>query len=106
MSEQLQIIRPHGRLDNATSQALEREALGVIDGGARKLLMDLADLDYISSAGLRVALTIAKRMKATGGQLGFCGLTPAVAEVFEISGVDSILQIHRDAETAAAALSG
>ncbi len=45
-------------------------------------------------------------MKATGGQLGFCGLTPAVAEVFEISGVDSILQIHRDAETAAAALAG
>ena len=106
MPDPLQVIQLQGRLDNATSQAFEANALGVIGAGGRSLLIDLAGLDYISSAGLRVALTVAKRMKAAGGRLGFCSPSPPVAEVFEISGVDAIVEIYPDPETAAAALAG
>ncbi len=100
MSEEIQILRPQGRLDSASSPVLEREAFDCIDGGARRLLIDFVGLDYISSAGLRAALAVAKRMSAAGGRLVLCSLSPQVAEVFEISGVDSIIEIHASAESA------
>ena len=100
MSEEIQILRPSGRLDSASSPALERQAFDCIDAGARLLLIDFVGLDYISSAGLRAALAVAKRMSAAGGRLALCSLSPQVAEVFEISGVDAIIEIHPSAESA------
>ena len=104
MSDDIRILRPQGRLDSASSPLLEREALEVIDGGGRRLLIDFEGLDYISSAGLRAALAVAKRMNAAGGRLALCSLRPQVAEVFEISGVNAIIDIHASAETATARL--
>ena len=106
MSDDLQVIRPQGRLDSASSPALERQALDVIDGGGRRLLLDFAALDYISSAGLRAALAVAKRMNAAGGKLALCSLNPQIAEVFEMSGVNTILDIHPTIESASARLLG
>ena len=100
VSDQLHVLRPQGRLDNANSQAFEKEALGVIDGGGRWLVVDMGSLDYISSAGLRVVITLAKRMRAAGGRLGFCSLKAEVADVFEISGVDTLVEILPDMEQA------
>lgn len=104
MSDDVQIIRPQGRLDSTSSPILEKQALDCIDAGSRRLLIDFVDLIYISSAGLRVALTVAKRMSAAGGKLALCSLSPQIAEVFQISGVDTILDIHPSAESAAARL--
>ena len=106
MSDDLQILRPQGRLDSTSSPTLEKQAMDVIDGGGRRLLIDFADLDYISSAGLRAALAVAKRMNAAGGKLALCSLRPQIAEVFEISGVNAILDIHPSAESATARLLG
>lgn len=104
MSEQIQTLRPTGRLDSASSPVLERQAFDCIDAGERRLLLDFSALDYISSAGLRAALAVAKRMNAAGGKLALCSLSPQVAEVFEISGVDAIIDIHPSAESATARL--
>ena len=98
VSDEIQILRPQGRLDSASSPTLEREAFEVIDGGGRRLLIDFHGLDYISSAGLRAALAVAKRMSAVGGRLALCSLSPQIAEVFEISGVNAIIDIHASAE--------
>ena len=106
VSDEIQILRPQGRLDSASSPTLEREAFEVIDGGGRRLLIDFHGLDYISSAGLRAALAVAKRMSAVGGRLALCSLSPQIAEVFEISGVNAILDIHPSAESATARLLG
>jgi anti-anti-sigma factor len=104
MSDDFQILRPQGRLDSTSSPVLEKQALDYIDGGSRRLLLDFVDLQYISSAGLRAALTVAKKMTAAGGRLALCCLSPQIIEVFEISGVDTILDIHPTAESAAARL--
>jgi anti-anti-sigma factor len=101
VSDEIQILRPQGRLDSASSPALEQQAFALIEAGGRLLLIDFDGLDYISSAGLRAALAVAKRMSAAGGRLAFCSLTPQVAEVFEISGVNTIIDIHASAESAA-----
>jgi anti-anti-sigma factor len=106
MSDEVHVVRPQGRLDGTNSPALEKQVLAVIDGGNRRLLIDLGELQYISSAGLRTALVVAKRMQAAGGRLALCSLNPQIAEVFKISGFDTILDIHVSAESATARLKG
>lgn len=90
-----------GELTGATAIQLDL-ALGdrLAGGQPPRWLLDLGALTYTSSAGLRVFLTYAKKVKAAGGRLVFCSLLPAVAEVFEISGFTQILTIAPDAAAA------
>ena len=80
------VLRPVGRLDSASSPELERAVNERIDGGARRVVFDLGDLDYVSSAGLRVILLAGKKLRATQGKLALAGMRDAVREVFEMSG--------------------
>ena len=104
MSDEIQAARPHGRLDSNSDPIFEKELLAHIDGGCRRLLVDFSELTYISSAGLRVVLVAAKRMKAAGGKLVLAALSAQVREVFEISGFNRILEIEPDYTSAAARL--
>ena len=98
------IIEPSGRLDSVTSPALDQYIAPNLIGQPR-LLLDLAALDYISSAGLRVLLGAAKKVKQLGGRLILCGLKPHIHEVFEMSGFLSILEIRPDQADALACMS-
>lgn len=82
-----------GRLDAMTTADFEKESLAWIDGGDRKILLDFAELEYISSAGLRGILALAKRAKAAGGSVAVCAMTGMVAEVFAISGFDAFIPV-------------
>jgi len=82
-----------GRLDSANSSVVEAQLLERVMGGEGAVLLDLGRLDYISSAGLRVVLVVAKRMKQAGRPLVLCGLQPNIRDVFEISGFLGILDV-------------
>ena len=82
-----------GRLDSANSAVVEAQLLERVMGGEGAVLLDLGRLDYISSAGLRVVLVVAKRMKQAGRPLVLCGLQPNIRDVFEISGFLGILDV-------------
>jgi anti-anti-sigma factor len=71
-----------------------------LTAGADKLLLDLAALDYISSAGLRIILSAARQMKSRSGRLVLCSLSNQIREVFEISGFTGILVISSSREEA------
>ena len=105
MSDEVQVLRPQGRLDGTNSPELTQQALEMIELGSRRLLLDLRDLYYISSAGLRAALAVAKRMSAVGGKVAICSANPQVAEVFDIGGFVSVFEMHASAESATARLS-
>ena len=62
-----------GRLDNASSPGFEERVLKHINAGDRRLVIDLAQLDYISSVGLRVFMLAAKRLKPAGGRIVYKG---------------------------------
>lgn len=94
------VITASGRLNADSAQALQTHVLGRIDAGETSVLLDLARLDYISSAGLRSLLVAAKRMQACDGRFALCALTPNVSEVFRLSGFDSIIDVHPDRATA------
>ena len=100
MADDITVVSPEGRLDSGSGTAFEKELLDRIDSGARKLLLDFSKLQYISSAGLRIVLLAAKRMKSAGGRMALCSLNRQINEVFEISGFSAILDIapsHDDA---------
>ena len=94
------VMTLNGRLDAASVQAFHERLLNCIDGGATSVLLDLALLDYISSAGLRSLLTAAKRLQAGDGRFAVCALTGNVREVFQVSGFDTIIESHPDRATA------
>lgn len=92
------VLAPARRLDSATAPGFEAELLGRIGQGAVAVLLDLSAVEYISSAGLRVILVAGKRLRASGGRLGLCGLTEDCREAFRISGFDTLFPIYRSVD--------
>ena len=80
-----------GRLDTITSPNLDSKINEVING-ATKLTMDLAKLEYISSAGLRVLLGALQAMEDKG-EMVVCNLTAPVREIFELTGFANLFNI-------------
>ena len=100
------VLVPQGRIDSANAAAFERSVLGHLEAGSRAVLLDFGSLAYISSAGLRVVLVAAKRVKAVGGRFGLCALSDNIREVFEVSGFSSILDIWSDRAAGIAGMRG
>ncbi len=84
-------LAPEGRLDTMTAPELEKEIKDSIEGIA-SLTFDLKGLEYISSAGLRVLLAAQKAMNARG-EMKVCNVNETVAEIFEVTGFNDILNI-------------
>ncbi|MDR2456355.1 MAG: STAS domain-containing protein [Deltaproteobacteria bacterium] len=99
------IVAASGRLDAATAPAFDEALLALPQTTPPKsVLLDLGALEFVSSAGLRSLLTLAKNLKSAGAPLAFCSLSPMVADVFKISGLTSIFKIYPDRGSALAAL--
>jgi anti-anti-sigma factor len=98
------IAKLAGRLDSSSAPSAEEQLTRVIGSGAPHLAIDLSNLEYISSAGLRVLLLVARKVQQAHGKLALFGLAPSVREVFSISGFDTIFTVRDDAATAIAAV--
>lgn len=96
------VLVPVARVDSATAKAFEAKVLQVVNSGAPRIILDFSELDYISSAGLRVVLVGAKMTRAPR-KLVLCGMKPHIREVFDVSGFAKILSIQPDRATAATA---
>jgi anti-sigma B factor antagonist len=89
----LSTFKLQGRLDSNTSQLFEKRIFDAMSDGTKNVVIDFKDLDYISSAGLRVILKATKALKREDGKLLLCAMQDYVKEVFEIAGFDSFLPI-------------
>jgi anti-anti-sigma factor len=85
------ILGLSGKLDATTVKTFEDKILAEIDSGDRRFVIDLSQLDYVSSSGLRVFLLAAKRLRSRDGKIAFCSLKDHVQQVFDLSGFSSIL---------------
>ena len=92
-TNEVKVLAFEGRLDTQTSPDAQQQLTRLIEEGETKILVNFEKLDYISSAGLRVLLVVAKQLKTTDGELRICSLNEVVKEVFDISGFDMILPI-------------
>jgi anti-anti-sigma factor len=95
------VVRLSGRLDTGTAPRVQERLDTVVDGGADLVVVDLGGVDFMSSAGLRVLLATAKRLRPRGS-LRLFGLNPTVRDVFEMSGFSMILAVFEDEATALA----
>jgi anti-sigma B factor antagonist len=98
------VYRIVGKVDALTSPQLVAAVGSAIAGGTPWIVYDMREVAYISSAGLRGILVIAKQAKAAHGGLAMFGLQPAVDEVFAISGFHDIIPIATDETQARARL--
>ncbi len=96
----IHIFSLDGRFDAHSAGDVEKELNLTISKGARKLLLDMDGVEYISSAGLRVLLAAAKKLKKEEGEIKLCCLKPYVKEVFDIAGFTQIFKIYDTTEKA------
>ena len=98
----VKIVNLVGKLDTNTVAEAEACLIGLVDQGQQKILIDFMDLDFISSAGLRVLLLTTKKLSVTGGALRVGNLNETVQDIFDMSGFASLLQVFDDQQNALA----
>lgn len=86
-------VKPQGRLDTATSLVLEREMQQYLDG-VLNVTMDFADVEYISSGGLRVLLSTDQILEDRGGNLRVIHVNEHILEVFQLVGFMEIVNVE------------
>jgi len=97
-SDDVVILALSGKLDAKTAKTFEDKMLADIDSGDRRFVIDLSQLEYVSSSGLRVFLLAAKRLQATHGRIVLCSLQEHVRQVFDLAGFSSIFSIYGSRE--------
>jgi anti-anti-sigma factor len=91
-----------GRLDNNNAQSLEDSLMKLIDDGARQLIIDCSQIEYINNAGLRVLLNVAKRIVNFDGRIALHSPSQPAKEIFDKTGFSMVSRIYDTREEAIA----
>jgi len=91
-----------GRLTSTTSGPVYDELVRVAQSGTKKVVINVSDLDFIASSGLRSILVAAKLLKGSRGEIRICGANETVKKVFQTSGFDSLIRLCADEKEAVA----
>ncbi|HBL73663.1 MAG: hypothetical protein A2W90_14255 [Bacteroidetes bacterium GWF2_42_66] len=94
------LIQVEGRIDTTNYNEFESAVNEVLKDDVKQIYLDCNGLNYISSSGLRIFLTVQKKMMAVGGKLKLFAMQPAIKEIFDISGFSSIFSIYPDMDAA------
>ena len=98
--EGITVVSFEGNLDTSTSSDAESEISQLLQSGVKDLIFDLSQTDYVSSSGLRVFLSTAKKIAKTGGKLILCSPNEVVMEILSISGFNTIIPVQEDIDSA------
>jgi anti-anti-sigma factor len=96
------VVAPSGRVDSSTSPELGRVMHAIIDRGDINIVVDMSALEYISSTGLSVFLSSAKKIRAAGGRMALCGLNNRIRLAFEMSGFLRLFPVFLNVDAAIA----
>lgn len=94
------VVTLNGRMDAETAPQFEAACEGHLKEGATHLVIGMADLQYVSSMGLRSFLVLAKQTKAKGGGVLLCGMRGFVKEVFDMTHVTQLFPLFETTEAA------
>ncbi|MGE0448884.1 MAG: STAS domain-containing protein [Vicinamibacterales bacterium] len=87
------VVRVSGQLDSSTADDFAQQMAAFEQAPGTRLVLDLEQVGYVSSAGLRVLLALFKKLKAGGGGLVLASVHPRVQDILEIAGFTSILPV-------------
>lgn len=89
-----------GKLDGVTAVEVQKKLFSLLQEGHKKLIIDVQTVDYLSSAGMRTLLLVAKRAKEVSASICLINVSPQLSEIFEITGFLPVLTIYKDLDTA------
>lgn len=87
------VLKINGRLDAVSSPQAEKRIFDLISQGKLYLLLNFAEVTYLSSAGMRMLLSASKKLKALSGRLVICQVTTNVMDVLKMSGFEHVIEI-------------
>lgn len=90
----LSVLRIHGYIDTSTANELQNELERCLQSGRTNLLLDMSDVDYVSSAGWGIFISVVRSARDRGGDLCLAGMQPEVQDVFELLEFRSILDAY------------
>jgi len=96
------VLALEGRLDSSTSPDLDKRLAALIERGERRVVIDFAKLDYVSSAGLAVLLSATKKIRAHQGDIDLARVNDRILRVFQMSGFVSLYKMFATLEEATA----
>lgn len=96
------VFVPEGRIDTLAATEMDQALQAAVSAGKYNMVVDMAGVEYISSAGLRTLAAVHVRSRAEGGDMKLAGLNERVTRVFNIIGFDLLMSIHDTPEAAIA----
>ena len=100
LDDDIWIVSSQGRLDQSLNPQLEQSLDELLDNGHQRFIIDLSEVTYINSGGLRCLVTGWRRSRAQGGDLVLFGLNSRLEEIFSLVGFDRVFQIYNSVDDA------
>ena len=100
------VLAVSGRIDANSAPTLEQTLLAAVDEKTGPIIIDMSQVDYVSSAGLNVTLLAAKALAKTSRQLVVAGVNDDVADVMRLTGVDKVIVLSASLDAAVDAAGG
>ena len=95
--KRVDLVTVSGRVDSSTAPELDKVLTSIVDADRYRICMDLKDLEYLSSAGIKVLISILKTCKRWNrGDLRLTNMPPRIVEVFDLAGLIPLFQIYPD----------
>jgi anti-sigma B factor antagonist len=94
------VVQPNGRIDTEAAEQLDQVLQAAVASGSHKIVVDMSEVEYISSAGLRSLAAVLVRCRDEGGDMKLAGLNERVTRVFKIIGFDLLMSVSDTVETA------
>ena len=101
---QAEIVSLHGRIEADIAPALRKELISMIDSGRSRVVMDLAQVDFIDSSGLSLLITSLKKAAECGGDVVLLGASDAVKSLLNLTHLHKVFRIYDSQEAAVASL--
>jgi anti-sigma B factor antagonist len=96
--KRVDVVTVSGRVDSSTAPDLDKVLRSIVDEGRFRICMDLEGLEYMSSGGIKVLISILKTCRRWNrGDLRLAGMSPRIAEVLDLAGLSPLFKIYPDA---------
>ena len=92
-SDGVAVVEPKGRIDSVTAKVFGDRVCALVRAGENRVVIDLANVAYMSSAGFRSLLIVSKTVEQTAGQLALCGVMGEIERLFDIGGFNTLFVI-------------
>ncbi len=101
IAKKISVVRLIGRLDAHNAPMVQSKIDEFLeDGKEHKLVVNMSEVEYISSGGIRIMVRLVKHIRRIGGELTLCDLQVAVSDVFEMVGFDTFFSIYKSEKKA------